>query len=72
MTKPKPKRRSGRNLPEASRGTLVIQARVPRRVRARYEAEAERRGLSLGALVRERLEGAPWAEAPEKREKPPA
>ncbi len=61
MTTPKPKRRSGRNLSEDERGTLVIQARVPRAVRARYEAEAARRGLTLGALVRERLEGAPWA-----------
>lgn len=70
MTAPKPKpKRSGRNLSEGERGTLVIQARVPRAVRARYEAEAERRGLTLGALVREQLEGAPWAQdALEKHE----
>lgn len=67
MTAPK-RRRSGRNLSEAERGTVQVNVRVPRAVRARYEAEAERRGLTLGALVRERLEGAPWAEAPEKSE----
>lgn len=58
MTAPK---RSGRNLPESERGTVQVNVRVPRAVRLRYEAEAARRGLTLGALVRERLEGAPWA-----------
>lgn len=57
MTKRKPKRRS---LPDAERGTVQLNTRVPRAVRALYEAEAARRGLSLGSLVRERLEGAEW------------
>lgn len=67
MTTPKPKR-SGRNLSESERGTVQVNVRVPRAVRLRYEAEAARRGLTLGALVRERLEGAPWAGASEKSE----
>ncbi len=59
--KRKPKSRSGSTIPESERRTVQVNARVPRAVRARYEAEAERRGLTLGALVRERLEDAPWA-----------
>lgn len=62
MTKRKPKSRSGPNLTEDERGTLRVQTRLPRPVREAYEREAERRGVTLGALVRTTLEGAPWAQ----------
>ena len=47
-------------LPEAQRATPQLNTRVARASREAYEREAQRRGISLGALVRERLESAPW------------
>lgn len=52
--------RSGTETTEADRGTAQLNARVARSVRAAYEREAERRGVTLGALVRERIESAEW------------
>ncbi len=60
--KPAAKSRSGPNLPDAERGTPQLNTRVARASREAYEREAQRRGISLGALVRERLESAPWCE----------
>ena len=60
--KPTAKSRSGPNLPEAQRATPQLNTRVARASREAYEREAQRRGISLGALVRERLESAPWCE----------
>ena len=62
MTKRKPKSRSGPNLPDSERGTVQLNARVLRAAREAYEREAERQGVSLGALVRSWLERAPWAQ----------
>lgn len=52
--------RSGTETTEADRGTAQLNARVARSVREAYEREAERRGVTLGALVRERIESAEW------------
>lgn len=61
-TKRKSKSRSGPNIPEGQRGTPRLQTRVTRDALAAYEREAQARGLSLAALVRERLESAPWCD----------
>jgi len=61
MTKRKPKSRSGPTIPESERRTPRVQTRVSQAVYDAYEREAEARGVSLGALVRERLESAEWA-----------
>lgn len=53
---------AGSPTPEGERGTVQVNARVPRAVREAYEREAERRGVSLGTLVRERLTGADWVD----------
>jgi hypothetical protein len=62
MTTAHKKSRSGPNIPEEQRGTPRLQTRVTRDVLAAYEREAQARGLSLAALVRERLESAPWCD----------
>ena len=65
-TKRKSKSRSGPDVPEEARSTVQVNARVPRAVRASYEREAQRRGITLGSLVRERLESAEWAASLER------
>lgn len=55
--------RTGSVVSESERGTVQVNARVPRSVRAAYEREAEARGITLGALVRERLESAEWSQS---------
>lgn len=69
--KRRPKSRSGPTIPESERGTVQVNARVPRSVRAAYEREAEARGVTLGALVRERLESAEWVRG-ETQSAPPS
>ncbi len=58
---PRTPARTGSTVAESDRSTVQVNARVPRSVRAAYEREAEARGVSLGALVREQLESAEWA-----------
>ncbi len=62
MTTTRKKSRSGPNLLDAQRGTPQLNCRVTRSAREAYEREAQARGLSLAALVRERLESAPWCD----------
>ncbi len=62
MTTAHKKSRSGPNIPDSQRGTPQLNCRVTRSAREAYEREAQTRGLSLAALVRERLESAPWCD----------
>lgn len=66
----KRKSRSGPSVPEEVRSTVQVNARVPRAVRASYEREAQRRGITLGSLVREWLESAEWAAIEQESVKP--
>lgn len=64
MTKRKSKSRSGPTIPESerrARGQYLLRSRVSQSIHDAYEREAAARGVSLGALVRERLESAEWA-----------